>query len=88
MTNALRGTRPGDACPVLHARTMEGDVGVRLEVVDRGQGLSAAARDTVFQPFLHTYYQEEGLTLGVGLSLYISKLLVTKHMVSGWFAVS
>jgi C4-dicarboxylate-specific signal transduction histidine kinase len=80
--NAIRSTDPGVPCPVLHARGLGAQGGVRLEVVDRGLGLAADARKKVFEPFLHTYYQEQGLSVGVGLSLYISKLLVTKLMVS------
>lgn len=81
VTNALRSTRQGDPCPIICARALAPGGEIRLEVVDRGAGLSSAAREAVFKPFLHTYYQEAGLTLGVGLSLYISKLLVTKLMV-------
>lgn len=48
--------------------------GVRLLVVDNGSGISARARDQMFDPFFSTKEEQ-----GTGLGLWVSKQIVDRH---------
>ncbi|WP_183095227.1 sensor histidine kinase [Nocardioides stalactiti] len=65
VANAQRFAPPGEP-PVL--RVDEHDGAVRLQVVDRGPGIPAPARDQVFQPFQRLGDSGTGLGLGLALS--------------------
>jgi signal transduction histidine kinase len=74
--NALKYVHPGRAARVDLTATEE-DGWVRVEVADRGIGISAVERDTVFAPFhrAHTEYPYGG----TGLGLAICQRIVDRH---------
>ncbi|HKT44839.1 MAG TPA: DUF4118 domain-containing protein [Gaiellaceae bacterium] len=60
--NALRFSPPGS--PVV-VRTEQGATELRIHVVDRGAGVAAADRDTIFQPFTRRGSSGSGLGLAI-----------------------
>jgi two-component system sensor histidine kinase KdpD len=60
--NALRFSPPGS--PVI-VRTEHGATELRIHVVDRGPGVAAADRDTIFQPFSRRGSTGSGLGLAI-----------------------
>jgi len=64
VANAQRFAPPGEP-PVVRVEAVDGVV--RLQVIDRGPGIPAEARDRVFQPFQRL--GDTGTGLGLGLAL-------------------
>lgn len=69
--NALQATRERATVRV-SARSHEGEVEFAVE--DQGQGIAAAVRERLFQPFASSKGQE-----GLGLGLYMARLIVESH---------
>jgi signal transduction histidine kinase len=74
--NALKYVRPGQAARV-DITAAAHHSWVRVEVADRGIGIAAAARDTVFAPF-HRLATEHAYG-GTGLGLAICQRIVDRH---------
>jgi len=53
---------------------------VRLDVIDRGPGMSADVRDSLFEKFR----QGKNRSKGIGLGLYISREIIERHGGSIW----
>jgi signal transduction histidine kinase len=79
IVNAIRHT-PADGSVVVRARPLAGGDGVEVEVVDDGEGVPAAERERVFEPFYRA--GEDGAARssdGAGLGLAISRAIVEAH---------
>nr|WP_240940460.1 ATP-binding protein [Planosporangium flavigriseum] len=74
--NALKYVRPGQAARV-DITASEDDGWVRVELADRGIGIPAAERDTIFAPF-HRAHPEHRYR-GTGLGLAICRRIVDRH---------
>jgi two-component system sensor kinase FixL len=70
---------PGRRLMTLRTRAIENG-SVQISVIDRGSGLSDAARSQLFQPFHTTKPQ------GLGLGLYISRSIIAAHGGRLWAA--
>jgi signal transduction histidine kinase len=70
LANAREATRGEDPIVLMGCRT---DDGYRIEVLDRGPGISAEAREHIFEPFFTTRRD------GAGLGLAVCYGLVTAH---------
>ncbi len=67
-----------DACPeggTVTIRTLAGDDGVRIDVIDTGCGIEPAIRERIFDPFFTT----KPIGVGTGLGLSISYGIVQDH---------
>jgi len=80
LSNALTYT-PADS-PVL-VRAFPGDDALHLTVIDHGPGITAAEATHIFDRFYRAQHQRHGE--GMGLGLYITKLLVEAHGGRIWF---
>jgi len=56
-----------------------GDGRVRLRVRDRGPGIDAADRASLFEPFVRGARQRDGATPGLGLGLHLARSLARRH---------
>lgn len=70
MVNALQAMDSGGRLVVTTSRDMDG--AVRVQVADTGEGIPAAALESVFEPFFTTKKPGEG----TGLGLYVTRMLV------------
>jgi len=68
--NAVQASPPGGAVSV---KMREGEDCVEISVIDRGTGIDAAHRDSIFNPFFTTKPE------GVGLGLAIVSKIVDEH---------
>jgi signal transduction histidine kinase len=75
--NALKFTQEGGRIEVLIAAETSGDV--RLEVVDNGVGVDAAAAEKIFEPFETGGSANGHEARGAGLGLTISRRLMEQH---------
>ena len=75
LTNAIKYNRTPGRIDVSYTETL--DHGVRVNVYDTGQGLSAAQINQLFQPF-NRLGKEASAESGTGVGLVISKLLVER----------
>ncbi|MBC7755793.1 MAG: hypothetical protein H7Z20_03955 [Bdellovibrio sp.] len=75
LTNAIKYNRSPGRIDVSYTETL--DHGVRVNVKDTGQGLSAAQINQLFQPF-NRLGKESSAEPGTGVGLVISKLLVER----------
>lgn len=75
LTNAIKYNRSPGRIDVIYTETL--NHGVRVNVKDTGQGLSAAQISQLFQPF-NRLGKESSAELGTGVGLVISKLLVER----------
>lgn len=74
VSNAVKYTENGN----IRVKLSNPETGrVRVEVIDTGPGISAAEQKKLFRKF-YRVESEVGKTIGTGLGLYISKLLVEK----------
>jgi signal transduction histidine kinase len=74
LTNALKYSAPGT--PVV-VRLEQVDGGVRVSVKDQGKGLSPEEAERLFTKYYRT--REGKRAEGVGLGLYISRLIIEAH---------
>jgi signal transduction histidine kinase len=74
--NAIRHT-PADGSVTVRAQTRNG--GIEIEVADTGEGIAAADRDRVFDPFYRGGSQAPRSRAGTGLGLAISRAIVEAH---------
>jgi len=63
----------GQPMKVLRLRTVRTDDGVRVEVIDRGHGISPAISRTMFDPFQTTK------SSGMGMGLAVCRSIVEAH---------
>jgi len=75
VSNAIKYTEKGS---VIIRITNPNDTRVRLEVIDSGSGISKEEQKKLFQKF-YRVEAKVGKTIGTGLGLYISKLLIEKY---------
>lgn len=78
ITNALKYSASDQ--PVLVEVTTTPDI-ARVEVTDRGPGISPQAQATIWEPFHQApgIHQRSGSSVGLGLGLYVSRMLVERH---------
>lgn len=69
-----RASRPGE-CRITLSLRIHNDA-LQLQVADNGGGIPAEIADRIFDPYFTT--KDEGK--GVGLGLYMSKLIIEEHM--------
>lgn len=74
VSNAIKYTKEGFVKVRL---TQPRERKIRLEVIDSGPGISKVEQEKLFQKF-YRVQSEAGKTMGTGLGLYISKLLIEK----------
>jgi signal transduction histidine kinase len=74
--NAIRHT-PADGSVTVRAEGVNG--GVEIEVADTGEGIAAADRGRVFDPFYRGGSQSARSRAGTGLGLAISRAIVEAH---------
>ncbi len=75
LANAIKFSRPGDVVQLAASVADE----VRIEVADRGPGLSQNARDTLFEKFSTLAEGTRDARRGFGLGLYMVSLVATAH---------
>jgi two-component system NtrC family sensor kinase len=75
LANAIDASDPHGVVTISSARQDAGEGGVRIEVTDRGHGMTAEVRARIFDPFFSTKPQGEG----TGLGLSISHGIVSDH---------
>lgn len=68
---------PGDA--PIEVRVLRERADVRIEVQDRGVGVSPAERDRIFDRFFRGAMMEHSTTEGMGLGLYLCRCIVEEH---------
>jgi signal transduction histidine kinase len=74
--NALRHTAAGGSVTV---RAVDGSGGIEIEVVDSGEGIPAADRPHVFEPFYRGGADAARPATGSGLGLAIARAIVEAH---------
>jgi two-component system NtrC family sensor kinase len=75
LANAIDASDPQGVVTISSAREEGGEGGVRIEVADRGHGMTEEVRARIFDPFFSTKPQGEG----TGLGLSISHGIVSDH---------
>jgi signal transduction histidine kinase len=74
--NAIRHT-PADGSVTVRAQPRDG--GIEIEVADTGEGIAAADRNRVFDPFYRGGSQAPRSRAGTGLGLAIARAIVEAH---------
>jgi signal transduction histidine kinase len=77
LDNALRHSEPGAPAPELHLRAAGGQL--ELEVRDHGPGVAAEHLAQLAQPFYRPDSARQRSTGGVGLGLYLCRLVAEAH---------
>lgn len=77
LDNALRHSAGASAPPTL--RIARGDAGLRLSVRDYGPGVEGSVLSRLAEPFFRPDAARQRATGGVGLGLYLCKLVVQAH---------
>jgi len=77
LDNALRHSEPGAPAPELHLRPAGGQL--ELEVRDHGPGVAAEHLAQLAQPFYRPDSARQRSTGGVGLGLYLCRLVAEAH---------
>lgn len=74
LSNAEKYSPPGTACTISARPRTDG---IEFDVVDRGIGMTAHQRERIFEPFWQADSSSTRERGGVGLGLYLVKLLVS-----------
>jgi signal transduction histidine kinase len=83
--NAIRHT-PGDGAIVVRAQPVRHTV--EIEVADTGEGIAAAERDRIFEPFVQGAARSARTDGSAGLGLAIARAIVEAHGGRIWLADS
>lgn len=81
IANSIKYSPVGETV-VIEARTDKNKV--IISVCDSGPGISPNERNNIFRRYFRSYSLEQGNMPGLGLGLYISKEIVTKHNEKIW----
>ena len=84
--NAVRHTPPGGKVAVAAEPGANG--GVEIEVADAGEGIDAAEREQVFDPFYRGGRESSRTRRGAGLGLTICRAILDAHGGTVWVAES
>jgi signal transduction histidine kinase len=83
--NAIHHTPPDGSVTV---RAESGDGSVEVEVADTGEGIAAAERERIFEPFYRGGADSARTRAGAGLGLTICRAIVEAHGGRIWLAES
>jgi len=81
LTNAIKYSKPGSNIDITISDNKDH---VQVSVSDQGKGIEPESISKIFDRFFRAHQEDEGILSSVGLGLYISRDIITRHNGKIW----